>query len=88
MSEKKYDLIYVAVEKSAISKKDADDLVRGYFSQIPYEKTDPKGREIVADKIIQRYASLAAATGGLTSLVGVVPGVGTAASLVGGGWLM
>jgi hypothetical protein len=39
----------------------------------------------VADKIIKRYSKLAATSGGVTSLAGVIPGVGTAISMVGGG---
>lgn len=85
MTEKNYDLVHAAVDKIAISPKDAEDLVNGYFKQLPQKNTDPNARKIVAEKIIQRYSKLAAASGGATSLAGVVPGLGTALSVIGGG---
>ncbi len=85
MIEKKHDLIHATVDKIAISAEDAQDLVNGYFKQLPFSRTDPKARKIVAKKIIKRYSKLAAASGGATSLAGVVPGIGTVVSMVGGG---
>lgn len=85
MAENNYDLIHATVNKIAISPEDAHDLVSGYFKQSPYSKSDSRSRELVAKKIINRYAKLAATSGGATSLTSVVPGIGTAVSLVGGG---
>lgn len=85
MTENNYDLIHTAVNKIAISPADANELVNGYFKQTSYGKSDPRARELVAKKIINRYSKLAATSGGATSLAGIVPGLGTAAALLGGG---
>lgn len=85
MSEQNYDLIHIAVDKIAISPEDAKAVVQGYFSQIPPNIGKDAGRKIVAEKIIDRYSYLSATSGGITSLAGVIPGVGTAVSVIGGG---
>lgn len=85
MSEQNYDLIHIAVDKIAISPEDAKALVQGYFAQIPQNVSKDTGRKMVAEKIIDRYAYLSATSGGVTSLAGVIPGVGTAVSVIGGG---
>lgn len=87
MSETNYDLIHVAVEKIAISPEDAKAVVQGYFSQIPSDVSKDIGRKMVAEKIIDRYCYLSATSGVVTSLSGVIPGVGTVASVLGGGTL-
>jgi uncharacterized protein (DUF697 family) len=77
-----------AIQAVAISKRDADALVRKY--EAAARKSDPtideaKLRQAVGKKIVSRYARLAATAGGVTSLAGVVPGVGTVAALTAGG---
>ena len=85
MSEQNYDLIYTTVEKIAISPEDARAVVQGYFNQIPSNVNKDTSRKMVAEKIIDRYAYLSATSGGITSLAGIIPGLGTAASIIGGG---
>lgn len=85
MFEQKYDLIHVAIEKVAISPEDAKSLVQGYFTQIPANTNQNTARKMVAEKIIDRYSYLSATSGGVTSLAGIMPGVGTAVSVIGGG---
>jgi len=77
------------VEVIAITPKEAQKLVDGYRSSFearygwPPETTKDRAR--IANKIVGRYAKLAAATGAATALPGVIPGVGTALATVGGG---
>jgi uncharacterized protein (DUF697 family) len=77
-----------AIQTIAISPRDADAMVRKYAEAA--QKSRPKAteaelRRIVGGKIVNRYAWLAATSGGVTALAGVVPGIGTAVALVGGG---
>jgi hypothetical protein len=77
-----------AVQAIAISPKDARASVFDYTLQARSEDKNATDRQIkskVADKIISRYAKLAATSGGATALAGVIPGVGTAAAMLGGG---
>lgn len=81
------DRLLKAVEAIAINPEDAKDLVRKYERKI--RKNHPNSsetaqQEMVADKIIERYAYLSAVSGGVTALAGVVPGVGTAVAMLGG----
>ncbi|TFW34310.1 EcsC family protein [Pseudomonas putida] len=76
------------VEAIAISPQDARDLVAQYQAQA--RKASPSASEqkiedTVVDKIISRYSKLAATSGAATALPGVIPGIGTAVSAVGGG---
>jgi hypothetical protein len=77
------------VEVIAITPKEAERLVHGYRSSFEAkygrspETAEDKAR--IANKIVGRYAKLAAATGATTALPGVIPGVGTALATVGGG---
>lgn len=48
------------------------------------KKTDKEIREKTVDKIISNYSYYSAFSGGATALTGVVPGIGTAISMVGG----
>lgn len=76
------------VETIAITPQDAREIVCQYEVQARAKHSDfsdDKIKNLVADKIIKRYSSLAATSGGVTSLAGVIPGVGTAFSMVGGG---
>lgn len=76
------------VEAIAISPQDARELVAQYESQARSSSpsaTDEKIQDAVVDKIISRYSKLAATSGAATALPGVIPGVGTAVSAVGGG---
>ncbi|WP_247254591.1 EcsC family protein [Pseudomonas moorei] len=91
MSEEKEDngsALMKIVEAIAITPKDARELVTQYQEQARKAKPDASSEQIqalVTDKIIERYSKMAAATGGATSLAGVIPGIGTAVAMVGGG---
>jgi hypothetical protein len=77
-----------AVQSIAIHPKDARALVDNYFAQsrVANPSADAKRhQELVAEKVISRYCRLAATTGGVTALAGVVPGLGTVAAMLGGG---
>lgn len=76
------------VESIAINPEDARELVAQYESQARRSApsaTDVKIQDAVVGKIISRYSKLAATSGAATALPGVVPGIGTLASAVGGG---
>ena len=91
MTEEKEDKgssLMKLVEAIAITPKDARELVSQYEGQVRKAEPDASGERIqvlVTDKIIERYSKMAAATGGATSLAGVIPGIGTAVAMVGGG---
>ena len=75
------------VEAIAISPQDARVVVQQYESQVRQSRPNSSDRDIqklVTDKIISRYAKLAATTGAATALPGTIPGVGTAVSMLGG----
>lgn len=76
------------VESVAMSPQDARVVVTRYETQA--RKSQPQANDMniqkaVTDKIIQRYAKLAATSGAATAISGAVPGVGTAISMLGGG---
>ncbi len=76
------------VEAISITPQDARAVVSQYEAQVRagnQNKTDEHIRDLVTKKIIQRYSKMAATSGGVTSLAGIVPGIGTAISMVGGG---
>ncbi|WP_200885074.1 hypothetical protein [Croceibacterium mercuriale] len=82
-------LILSAVQAVAISPDSARELVARYKGQISSSNPNPTTKEVndaVIDKIISRYAKLAAGSGATTSLAGVIPGVGTAVAALGGGF--
>lgn len=77
-----------AIQTVAIHPKDAKALVAQYTTQA--RRSNPSAdsnriQELVADKIIAKYSVLAAASGGATALSSVIPGIGTAVAMVGGG---
>jgi hypothetical protein len=81
-------LLMKAVETVAISPTEARALAERYEMQFRATSARLSDREITdltIKKIINRYCKFAAAVGGTTSLTGVVPGIGTAIALVGGG---
>lgn len=87
-SDDKGSRLLKAVEAIAIHPKDARALVAKYLAQsrIANPSLDQsRHQEQVADKIISRYCLLSATSGGATALVGVVPGLGTVAAMLGGG---
>lgn len=87
-SDDKGSRLLKAVEAIAIHPKDARALVAKYLAQsrIANPSLDHRRhQELVADKIISRYCLLSATSGGTTALVGVVPGLGTVAAMLGGG---
>ncbi|MFJ7776231.1 EcsC family protein [Streptomyces yangpuensis] len=78
-----------AVEMIAITPQAATELVGGYratfeakFKRRP-ESLEDKRR--LAAKIIGRYSKLSAVTGAVTAAPSVIPGVGTAVAVLGGG---
>lgn len=76
------------VEAIAISPQDARELVAQYKAQAVSASPSASQQKIedaVVDKIISRYSKLAATSGAATALPGIVPGIGTAVSAVGGG---
>ncbi len=76
-----------AVELIAISPADARVVISQYEQQARSSRPKASDREIkdlVCEKIIKRYARLASTSGGATALAGVIPGFGTAISMVGG----
>lgn len=77
-----------AVEIIAISPADARVVVSQYEQQARASRPKASEKELknlVCEKIIKRYSKLASTSGGATALAGVIPGIGTAVSLVGGG---
>ena len=88
MGDEKPDRLLKAVQAVAISPADAKALVRRLRQQSEKEHPADSNRahqERVARHLIARYAGLSATSGGLTGLSGVVPGIGTALAMVGGG---
>jgi hypothetical protein len=88
VDESKSDSLLKAVQAVALSPDDAHALVARLRAQS--EKEHPKDtstahQERVAAHVVSRYAKLAATAGGLTALSGVIPGIGTAVAIVGGG---
>ena len=76
-----------AIETIAISPEDAQAIAEGYINQSKErfpEREDWDHRVNAADKIVGRFSRLAALVGTATGLPGVIPGLGTAVSLVGG----
>jgi hypothetical protein len=76
------------VEAIAITPQDARAVVSQYEKQARRahpSAPDEAIRKLVTSKVIQRYSKMAAASGGATSLAGVVPGLGTAVAMIGGG---
>ena len=77
-----------AVEIIAINPQDAKDIARKYILQCKQKfqnLSEDDIQERVADKIIQRYVNLCTASGGVTALSSIIPGLGTALAMVGGG---
>ena len=77
-----------AVNAIAIRPEEAIAIVDRYREQVLRSRPSASHDEVwsqVSRKIVERYARLAATSGGITSLAGVIPGVGTAVALVGGG---
>jgi hypothetical protein len=88
MTEEQSDRLLKAVQTVAISPADAKALVARLRAQSKKERpdeSDPEETERIANHIISRYAKLAATAGGVTALTGVIPGIGTAIAMVGGG---
>ena len=77
-----------AVELIAISPEDATAIADGYILQS--RKRFPNDAEWdhqlrAANKIVGRYSRLAMIVGGASALPGIIPGLGTAVAIVGGG---
>lgn len=65
-------------------KKETDNLIKKFQKKYSGNKTDETIHSLVAKKIISNYSYFCAFYGGATSLTGIVPGVGTITSAVGG----
>ncbi|MFJ1717231.1 hypothetical protein [Streptomyces sp. NPDC088260] len=78
-----------AVEMIAITPEAATELVDGYRTTFEAKfKREPESLEDkrrIAAKIIGRYSKLSAVTGAVTAAPSVIPGVGTAVAVLGGG---
>lgn len=76
------------VQAIAIGAPEAKEMVEKHMrrgrSRRP-EASDEELRDHVARRIVDRYARLAATSGAATALAGVIPGLGTALAMVGGG---
>jgi len=79
------------LQAMAISPEEAKRLVDNYrrkvSSRYPEESEEEHERRVageVADRLIRRFARMAAFSGGATALAGVVPGLGTAVAALGG----
>lgn len=81
--------IQKAVEAIAITPEAAAELVDGYRASFENkhkrkpESLEDKGR--IADKVIGRYSKFSAAAGVVTAAPSVIPGIGTAVAVLGGG---
>lgn len=87
MKDEEDSRLLKAVEAIAISPTDAKHLVSQYQKQakkLHPQKSEAEINEIVGKKIISRYCKMSAVSGGTTALAGIVPGVGTAISMIGG----
>ena len=87
MAEESSDRLLKFVQSVAISPADAKKIVsrlRQQSERAQPEAPDDEHEERVADAVISRYCRLAATSGGLTALSGVIPGIGTAAAVLGG----
>lgn len=88
MDNEDSDRLLKVVQAIAISPEDAKTTVRRLRSQSERDRPnddDRQHRERVADHIVSRYCFYASTSGGLTSLAGIVPGLGTAFAAIGGG---
>jgi hypothetical protein len=78
-----------AVEAIAISPEGAGKLVewyrRSFRKKFEREPVSTADKRQIASKVIDRYSKSAAATGAAAALPGVIPGVGTAVAVIGGG---
>lgn len=75
-----------AVQAIAISPRDARELVDGYRAQLRSQGLSVVAeREALAERIIDRYAKLAATSGAVTGLASIVPGIGTVVAMLAGG---
>ncbi|KYF50092.1 hypothetical protein BE04_26145 [Sorangium cellulosum] len=77
-----------AVEAIAINPIEARSMVDKYLEQSRSDNPNASRQahqEAVAKMVVKRYCRLAATSGGATALAGVIPGLGTAVTMLGGG---
>lgn len=77
-----------AVEAIAIKPSSARSMVEKYLEQSQSDNPNASKQahqEAVAKMVVKRYCRLAATSGGATALAGVIPGLGTAVTMLGGG---
>ena len=65
-------------------KKETDKLILKFNTKYSGRKTENEIQKLIAKKIISNYSYYCAYSGGATSLTGIVPGIGTITSAVGG----
>ena len=86
-AEDKGSRLLRAVESIAISPEDAMAIANGYLAQSKAKHagdSEHAHQLRAANKIIGRYSRLATMVGGASALPGIIPGIGTALSIVGG----
>lgn len=77
-----------AVAGVTISPQEAKSIVAKLWAEEKRRfpnKSDDELRLGVAKSVVKRYARLSATSGGVTALAGIVPGIGTLITFVGGG---
>jgi hypothetical protein len=65
-------------------QRETDAILNKYRKRYHNERDEEDIKEMVANKVIKNYSYMTAFTGGATALAGVIPGLGTVASVAGG----
>ena len=65
-------------------KRQTDAILNKYRKRYRSERDEDDVKEMVANKVIKNYSYMTAFSGGVTALAGVIPGLGTLASVTGG----
>ena len=65
-------------------KRQTDAILNKYRKRYRSERDEEDVKEMVANKVIKNYSYMTAFSGGVTALAGVIPGLGTLASVTGG----
>ncbi len=83
----KGDTFLKVVQALAISPDDARARIDAYRSEIRRQRPGirlEEERALIADKVVSRYAKLAATAGAASALPGIIPGIGTVVATLGG----
>ena len=79
--------LLMAVQAISISPKNAKAMANKYQARSLKQNrqlSELEVKHIAAKRIVDRYAKLAATSGGATALTGIIPGLGTAVAMLGG----